>query len=288
MVWPELGEFQPPTSLDYLGQKLKFLDESGNLKVEHQVDLIKDFAKRGLQVIVKLTNIHLTLEKPEYAGGTWHMEGQLVHFPFLFECLRKKPASKMIINMLMVLTQNEHICATVIYYYDVNNITNSHLSFHQQCNNDNVSDISYGQEHHKWLSEVFGCKQNGPAIQDIGSVATKEGCLITFPNVLQHHILPFQLLDKSKPSHRKIFTLFLVDPHMKIISSVNVPCQQQEWWAQELPKNNALPNLPPELANIIMDDVEEFLIRLKQAKELRLELCGEALGSVPVRLLFTL
>ena len=41
VVRPEPGEFQPPTSLDYLGQKLKFLDESGGLKEEHQVDPIE-------------------------------------------------------------------------------------------------------------------------------------------------------------------------------------------------------------------------------------------------------
>jgi Protein of unknown function (DUF4246) len=42
------------------------------------VDLRKDYAHRGLQVIVKLANIHLTPDKPEYEGGSWHVEGQLV------------------------------------------------------------------------------------------------------------------------------------------------------------------------------------------------------------------
>jgi hypothetical protein len=32
----------------------------------------------GLQIIVKFANIMLTPEKPEYNGGTWHVEGQLV------------------------------------------------------------------------------------------------------------------------------------------------------------------------------------------------------------------
>lgn len=32
----------------------------------------------SLQVIVKLANIELTPEKPEYQGGSWHVEGQLV------------------------------------------------------------------------------------------------------------------------------------------------------------------------------------------------------------------
>lgn len=35
------------------------------------------FAKQGLQVIVKLANIHLTPDKPTYDGGSWHVEGQL-------------------------------------------------------------------------------------------------------------------------------------------------------------------------------------------------------------------
>lgn len=39
---------------------------------------LEDYAKTGLQVIVKLANIELTPEKPEYAGGSWHVEGALV------------------------------------------------------------------------------------------------------------------------------------------------------------------------------------------------------------------
>ena len=36
------------------------------------------FKDQGLQVIVKLANIHLTPDKPAYKGGSWHVEGQLV------------------------------------------------------------------------------------------------------------------------------------------------------------------------------------------------------------------
>jgi hypothetical protein len=42
------------------------------------VDLKRDYANEGLQIIVKLANIHLTPEKPTYPGGSWHIEGQLV------------------------------------------------------------------------------------------------------------------------------------------------------------------------------------------------------------------
>lgn len=40
--------------------------------------LKEKYGKRGLQIIVKLANIELTPEKPEYGGGSWHIEGQLV------------------------------------------------------------------------------------------------------------------------------------------------------------------------------------------------------------------
>lgn len=46
----------------------------------------KEFKYQGLQVIVKLANIHLTPEKPTYKGGSWHVEGQLVCL--FFGCLR--------------------------------------------------------------------------------------------------------------------------------------------------------------------------------------------------------
>lgn len=51
---------------------------TSELKAEKTVDLKRDYTHRGLQVIVKLANIELTPEKPEYEGGTWHVEGQLV------------------------------------------------------------------------------------------------------------------------------------------------------------------------------------------------------------------
>lgn len=58
---PEPGEFRPPEVHPY-----------------EKVNLREQFAKTGLQVIVKLANIELTPEKPEYEGGSWHVEGQCV------------------------------------------------------------------------------------------------------------------------------------------------------------------------------------------------------------------
>ena len=38
--------------------------------------------KHGLQVIVKLASTELTLQKPEYRGEVWHVEGQMVSVTF--------------------------------------------------------------------------------------------------------------------------------------------------------------------------------------------------------------
>lgn len=58
---PEPGQFEPPKE-----------------KPTGKADLHAQFKDKGLQVIVKLANIELTPERPEYEGGSWHIEGQLV------------------------------------------------------------------------------------------------------------------------------------------------------------------------------------------------------------------
>lgn len=233
-VLPEPGVFSPPEA------------------PKETVDLRKDYGHRGLQVIVKLANIELTPEKPEYEGGTWHVEGQL----------------------------NEHIVATALYYYDNENITESHLAFRQQSATDDIIEIGYPQHVHGWLEDIFGCEQDGPAVQEVGEVLCSEGRLLTFPNILQHQVQPFELEDPTKKGHRKILALFLVDPGLRIISTANVPPQQKEWWSEEVDRQmkesgQAMAKLSNELKDKVFGDVEDFPIGMDEAKELRLKLMEE-------------
>jgi hypothetical protein len=64
IVLPEPGEFKPVKSLKW-----------------DRVDLRTQFPGQRLQVIVKMANIELTPDNPEYEGGSWHIEGQLVNTP---------------------------------------------------------------------------------------------------------------------------------------------------------------------------------------------------------------
>ena len=138
-----------------------------------------------------------------------------------------------------IISQNEHICATALYYYDNENISSSRLAFRQQSSIDGIDEMNYPQDEHQWLWEVFGCRNNTAAVQEIGSVSCKEGRLITFPNILQHKVCPFRLADPTKKGHRKILALFLVDPGIRVISTANVPPQQRGWWSEEVIKSFA-------------------------------------------------
>lgn len=218
----------------------------------HQtVDLRKQFEKTGLQVIVKLANIHLTPEKPTYAGGAWHIEGQL----------------------------NEHIVATSLFYYEQENIDNSSIAFRQVMDTQCGQDIPYEQNEFHGLEEVLGIVNDEPAFSDLGSVLTKEGRLLAFPNVLQHRVPPFSTRDLSKPGYRKILALFLVDPHIRILSTSKVPPQQKEWWVGEVMGAagtiDRLSDMPTEMMGHILDDCDGFPISLEEAKEIRAELMKE-------------
>ncbi|KAF1977877.1 hypothetical protein BU23DRAFT_657381 [Bimuria novae-zelandiae CBS 107.79] len=122
-----------------------------------RIRLEEDFKAEGLQVIVKLSSIELTPEKPDYPDGTWHLEGML----------------------------NESIVATSIYYYDVENATPSQIRFSQVNSVDGIYwDVSYEQGDHEPLAIVFGSRDmdDAPAVQKIGTVATKHGRVIALPN----------------------------------------------------------------------------------------------------------
>ncbi|MFF0723228.1 DUF4246 domain-containing protein [Streptomyces sp. NPDC004134] len=155
-----------------------------------------DLRGRRLQVIVKLATIHLTPDRPEYAGGSWHVEGMV----------------------------NERIVSTGIYYWDSENITESRLSFRA-----GLDDPSYEQNDDNGVREVYGLENEEAMNQVLGSAATPAGRCLAFPNILQHRVGEFRLADPTRPGHRKILVFFLVDPSKNIVSTSDVPPQQP--WA---------------------------------------------------------
>jgi hypothetical protein len=244
----ENGRIEPPECPKYCGRAPKIVD--GRLPGPNgwaDVNVRRDFAQEGLQVIVKLANIHLTPDKPSYDGGSWHIEGLL----------------------------NEHICATALYYYDSDNVSDNFLDFRETVWAEDIDDVPYEQSRYDHLEQLFDVENGGRAVQHLGHVRTRQGRLLAFPNVLQHRVEPFSLMDKTRPGHRKILALFLVDPFLRIPSTANVPPQQKEWWAEHVHAASLEAGLPLEVVDHILDEVNDFPIRLDEAKRLHLALMEE-------------
>ncbi|KAG9246200.1 hypothetical protein BJ878DRAFT_417509 [Calycina marina] len=211
-----------------------------------RIDLREKFASSGLQVIFKLANIYLTPKDPVYEGGSWHVEGAL----------------------------NEHICATALYYYSQDNITESHLAFRQSMDAQEMA-MKPPQNEFQSLEEYYGISNEEAAIQELGKILTRQDRLLAFPNVLQHSVQRFELADKTKPGHRKLLAMFLVDPHVRILSTANIPPQDRRWWAEEIRNIEPFASLPRELFEKIVEHVEGFPISWEKALKYRQNLMDE-------------
>ncbi|RAQ52011.1 hypothetical protein AFGD_006375 [Aspergillus flavus] len=78
------------------------------------------------------------------------------------------------------------------------------------------------------------------------------------------------------PGHRKILALLLVYPYLPIISSSNVPPQQEKWATErERSIRQALRPLPQELKDMVYDDLDTRYMTMDEAKAFRLELMEE-------------
>ncbi|WOO80290.1 uncharacterized protein LOC62_03G003804 [Vanrija pseudolonga] len=181
-----------------------------------------------LQIIVSVGSILLTPDKPVYATGQFHVEGLL----------------------------NERICASAIYYYDSDNITESRLGFEAAGSGWKI--LHGGREGPPFYRDRPLAKELYDVAESrrcsslewmpLGSIETRPGRLVVFPNVYAHRVEPFELVDKTRPGYRKMIAIFLVDPGTPIISTSNVPPQQSTWATREQRE----PNSPEMLSGAII------------------------------------
>ncbi|KAF5507238.1 hypothetical protein CGCA056_v012745 [Colletotrichum aenigma] len=166
--------------------------------------------------------------------------------------------------------------STALFYYDSENITECTLDFRTSANGDELDEgaLSYEQYDHRSIERTFAVQQYQSIFQDIGSVVTKSGRALFFPNLLQHHVSSFRLADPTKEGHRKILALFLVDPAIEIVSTSNVPPQQKHWWLGTTGLDGGKGVSPAELGELVADEVE-WPMGLAEAKEVRLKVMRE-------------
>lgn len=163
--------------------------------------LKKSLRSTKCQVIVKIGSTELDPIKGNltYDGGSWHIEGM----PY------------------------EHIAATGIHYLEVNNISSSFLEFRKPVII-NQEAVDYAQNDYEYTQKHYGIVNhwNGKMNKYLGMIKSNEGASVVFPNSLQHRVKEFQLVDNTKPGIRTIIAFFLIDPDHRIISTSDVPTQQ--------------------------------------------------------------
>ncbi|KAJ6474162.1 hypothetical protein C8R45DRAFT_935569 [Mycena sanguinolenta] len=110
---------------------------------------------------------------------------------------------------------------------------------------------------------------------------TKRGRALSWPNQYQHRVSPFELADPSKPGHRKILAIFLVDPTINHIPSTTVvPPQQAEWATEALQESledsgSLVSRLPQEVADLVKEQLPTTFMRHEEAEEYRVALMKE-------------
>ncbi|KAK6515954.1 hypothetical protein TWF281_004545 [Arthrobotrys megalospora] len=212
---------------------------------------IKDEFKlegKTAKVIVKLANIILTPEKPKYEGGAWHVEAMM----------------------------NERIISTGIYYYAQENITDSELAFRRTI--PAMDDLQYSLPQDSNWTTVHDMSREGRSVQEIGSIHTQNNRAIAFPNIYQHQVQPFELIDKEKPGYRKVLVFFLCDPSKENeVPTSRIVAPQQPEARKDLVDTlrlGPLGRLPEEVFRLIVEALPPPITR-EEAEEYRQQLMNE-------------
>ncbi|PVF99044.1 hypothetical protein CPB86DRAFT_849593 [Serendipita vermifera] len=210
-VWAKRRNFilpdVPSTGFGVWGKGHPILGRDGSEMEMHEVSL----RGRRIQLFTKLTRLELSPDHPRFDGGQWSCEG----------------------------CYEDHIVACGSVVLDSHNVTEGSIAFRMAvtrpsvtCDDPDSACLAY-----------WGKQRGSHLNQEIGSVVLRKGRCITYPNLYQHRLSPFELVDKSTSGYRTTLQIMLVDPEVPILSSTDVPPQQASWAMQALMDslNNRVP-----------------------------------------------
>ena len=244
MIMKDVGDFCPPEQRAISD----FVDARGRYRDWLFVDLKKEFWNIGLQFVLHVQEINLGPHSPRFKGEDWHVQGQ----------------------------RNERICATATYICNSSNTNTPRISFRRRVHVEEASLAKGYIQTPPFAPEIYGAASGDPVIQHMGDVELRDGRVVTFPNIFQTRVLPFELKDPSKSAHITLLTIHLIDPNRRMMSTAMVPSQRKDWWAEEIRRLNArFYRLPAEVWEMIVDMVDGDLIGVEEAEVMRREFVGE-------------
>ncbi len=240
MIKKDVDDFSPPEQRAISD----FVNAQGRYHDWLFVDLKKEFWNIGLQFVLHIQEMNLTPSRPRFEGEEWHVQGQ----------------------------RNERICATATYVYSSGNTTPASLSFRRRVHVEEASLAKGYIQEPPFAPEIYGAESGDPVIQYMGAIELREGRVVTYPNIFQTRLLPFELKDPGKPGRVKLLTMHLIDPNRRMMSTAMVPPQRKDWWSDEIRRQNArIYRLPIEVWERIVDMVEGYPICMDEAEKIRRE-----------------
>ncbi|WOO80288.1 uncharacterized protein LOC62_03G003802 [Vanrija pseudolonga] len=200
-----------------------------------------------LQIIVSVSSVLLTPDKPQFPGSQFNVEGLV----------------------------NERVSAVGVYCYESDNVTESRMSFEAPA----VYDPKMDAGNTTFLHGIGEPKWYEPASWiSLGSVPVRCGRVVAFPNVFGHREEPFELVDKTRPGSRKTVTICIVDPLTPVLSTANVPPQQSAWTEHGSDVDSEWVDVGPEMSHRTSEELLEerrtargrvLAERLEQARWMR-------------------
>ena len=284
----------------------------------YSVALQDIFREQGLQVVIGVKSIDLTPETPAYAPDIVDRDAAFDRWAAK-SYGKAKPGEAVTEDMLawdddgwQLAGQqlNDHVVGVAVLAFDVENISEPRLEFRQAIPSLSLHRFD-GHETPQWAPDCYNYFLDGPArlygkwrnaealaetfglpwmnidtdqepypYQHIGSVGLSQDRLVVFPNVLEHRLSPFRLIDPTKPGRLRWLTLSLVDPNYRVCSTRNVPPQQHTWWAREAgPLLAKAGKLPAEVVNQILEYTSDWPMGSDEASRHRQHMADE--GGLP-------
>ncbi|THH33338.1 hypothetical protein EUX98_g822 [Antrodiella citrinella] len=208
-----------------------------------------------IKVIVKVTDIRLTPEKPQFLAEPWQVAGM----------------------------RNEHVVACAFHCIACDNIAPPALAFRMPI----CSPFKFTSGDEGATARTWGLRHGSPGIQSLGQVPLTLGRSVVLPNIYQHALQPTTLIDQEKEGSMTILSFLLVDPDLsnidgtgthgadefEILTTSTVPPQQKAWIRRAVEESLDV-RIPNEIVERIMDHVEGLLTEkeaLKVTKEMKVQ-----------------
>ncbi|KAG5643500.1 hypothetical protein DXG03_000741 [Asterophora parasitica] len=194
---------------------------------------------KNVQVVVGIEDMRLEPGGPSYPGSPWHVEGM----------------------------RNERIVACGELYTAVENITPPALEFRMAV----TYPRGFTAGDTGATARTWGLRDSDACHQYIGARALTPGLAIAFPNLYQHRLSPFALVDPSLSGRLGVLRFWLVDPEIWPVVSTGVVAPQQMGWIREAVGESLGQWLPVELVEQVMSEVEGLMGK-EEAEEYKMAL----------------